>query len=365
METTELIPFNNGGKWGFCDAAKEIIIACEYDYVSFFRDGVAIVRNGVFPQDWRCGMINTSGKRVIPMDYAQLEQYSDGLAKAREYGKTLYCYIDSEGKNITHNAYKTAHTFSEGLAYIEFPEQGKLCKRGFINTSGEIEIDRTSPFFENCVHDFQNDIAIMEFEVPRGTLYSYLQRNGQELRDAKGQTFFLHVAPFVNGVAGIWDESGAFRIINTRGETLFDAGFEYDNCSGEFHDGLLRVRKGKNWGFVDSTGKELIPCMIDFERIGDFYDGFAWFQEEKDGKYGVVNRMLETAVPAKFDMIDNAAEGYFCAQKAGKYGFLQTNGGIAIAFDYDFASNFEDGFALVRQQTLKFYIDVLGNQYTS
>lgn len=53
-----------------------------------------------------------------------------------------------------------------------------------------------------------------------------------------------------------------------------------------FSDGLAVVKKDGKYGFIDRTGKEVIPLIYD-DAYG-FYDGLA--AVEKDGKMGYIDR---------------------------------------------------------------------------
>ena len=44
------------------------------------------------------------------------------------------------------------------------------------------------------------------------------------------------------------------------------------DADDEFHDGLARVNKDGKLGFIDKTGKEVIPCVYDY--VYAFHDGF-------------------------------------------------------------------------------------------
>lgn len=361
-----LIPYNHAGKWGFCNAEREIVIRCQYDQTDFFQNDLAIVRNGVAYTDWHFGMINTCGEVAIPLEYANLEPFSDGLAKMRAFGKMLYGFLDTSGDTKIYPAFTTAYPFREGLAYVQCVEHRRQQEHGFINTDGKMQIRGT--FLFDDADYFHEGFAVVQHDAARGTFYSYLQKSGQFLRGTSEYdiSWLSHAAPFTNGVAGIWGELTGFRLINTRGETLFDAGFMYDNCSGEIHDSLLRVKKGENWGFIDTTGKEIIPCMIDFYRIEHFYDGLARFQYEEHGTFGYADKKPNTVIPPEFKAADNFSEGLACVCRADLYGFINTKGEEVIPCRYDYASsfgNYEVGFALVRRGALKCYIDHNGMEY--
>lgn len=70
----DLIPYRKGNKWGFCNRKKEIVIACVYDKVGQFSEGLAAISIG-FAFSFRdnnigkLGFIDTKGDIVIPMTY--------------------------------------------------------------------------------------------------------------------------------------------------------------------------------------------------------------------------------------------------------------------------------------------------------
>ncbi|ABP65847.1 KWG Leptospira repeat protein [Caldicellulosiruptor saccharolyticus DSM 8903] len=58
----------------------------------------------------------------------------------------------------------------------------------------------------------------------------------------------------------------------------------------DFHEGFAAVEKGGKWGFVDKTGKEVVPLI--YESVREFSEGFAWVK--KDGKWGIIANPLKT-----------------------------------------------------------------------
>jgi len=51
-----------------------------------------------------------------------------------------------------------------------------------------------------------------------------------------------------------------------------------------FSEGLARVKKDGKWGFIDQSGKTLIPFI--YEDATSVYDGLAWVKQE--GFWGVL-----------------------------------------------------------------------------
>ena len=76
-------------------------------------------------------------------------------------------------------------------------------------------------------------------------------------------------------------------------------------------------RKFKGYGYIDKTGKEVIPCRFydaDFDkgvfREGlVFYEGLAWVKRDK--KYGYIDKSGKEVIPCKYDDILYHEPGYF------------------------------------------------------
>ena len=68
------------------------------------------------------GLIDGSGKMIVPFNYDWIASYSEGFAMMKLDEK--YGFLDKEGKEVIPCKYDWADSFSEGLAVVgmEFPE---------------------------------------------------------------------------------------------------------------------------------------------------------------------------------------------------------------------------------------------------
>lgn len=89
-DTSELISYRKGDKWGFCNRIKEIIIPTKYDLIFSFCEGLAPVKMN---NKW--SFIDKSGQEVIPFKYDRVNPFSEGLASVRLNGK--WGFIDRNG----------------------------------------------------------------------------------------------------------------------------------------------------------------------------------------------------------------------------------------------------------------------------
>lgn len=177
-----------------------------------------------------------------------------------------------------------------------------------------------------------------------------------------------------------------YTCINEKGERLFSVKAKW---VGSFYDGMAEVQKtvltnGKSfyrYGFIDATGKQVIPCI--YETVHSFSFGVTWVKEpgvdgfylinkkgerltsntwkktgyfiegfcevyDEEGKMGFVNRKGELVIPIEY-LGASFSEGFACVMpyhsKEEKYGFIDTTGKIVIPFQYKQAgtSSFENG----------------------
>ena len=74
---------------------------------------------------------------------------------------------------------------------------------------------------------------------------------------------------------------------------------KYDEV-GVFENDRAYVRLKKKYGYVDSNGKEVIPCT--YSSVGAFNEhGIVWVN--KDGKYGIYNHDGKVILPVKYDAV--------------------------------------------------------------
>jgi hypothetical protein len=81
------------GKWGLIDKTGKEIVPPKYDNAGGFKEGLAKVKlNG------KWGFIDKTGKVIVPPKYDDAWSFSEGLAKVKLNGK--WGFIDKTGKEI-------------------------------------------------------------------------------------------------------------------------------------------------------------------------------------------------------------------------------------------------------------------------
>ena len=141
-------------KFGFVDAADEVVIPLIYDDARSFSDGMAAIAYGEWSLDeWevprftgKWGFINEGGNEVIPAIYDSVRDFSEGLAAVSNDGN--WGFVNKTGNLVTHLEFVNALDFFEGFACVTVIEERPcpLCGvagarhyvSGYIGKTGEL-----------------------------------------------------------------------------------------------------------------------------------------------------------------------------------------------------------------------------------
>ena len=204
-----------------------IDITERYSDIKPFSEGVAAVLNG------RWGYMGENCNEIIPCIFDEAMSFVDGETIVKI--DHLAICIDKQGRIISkaqnyrfpinyHN-----RAFHEGLCAICFGKH----QWGFCNKSGKIVTTET---FSN-VSDFRNGVA----EVYNNKRVRYINKIGDFVDDVEGRKLYYQTDVINND---IFERLHLRRIIDNNNHI----------------------------GYIDSQGKELIPCIYD--EIIDMNDGY-------------------------------------------------------------------------------------------
>jgi hypothetical protein len=138
---------------------------------------------------------------------------------------------------------------------------------------------------------------------------------------------------------------------------------------GEFSEGLAVAHwalcpkcRNPGWvdGFINETGRLVIPPQNFLTRYGSFHEGLAKYF---DKGWGFIDRQGRIVIPAKFYEASDFSEGLAVVRlpKKHKFGYIKKNGELAIPGPFDGARDFHDGLAAVKFSKDKYgFIDKSG-----
>jgi hypothetical protein len=124
-----------------------------------------------------------------------------------------------------------------------------------------------------------------------------------------------------------------------------------------FSEGLARVKLNGKYGYIDKTGKEVIPCKYD--NAENFSEGLAIVM--LNDKYGFIDKTGKEVTPLKYDNAGRFSEGLALVRLNDKYGYIDKTGKEVTPL-YDEIRNFSEGLARVRLNGKYGYIDKTGKE---
>lgn len=114
------------------------------------------------------------------------------------------------------------------------------------------------------------------------------------------------------------------------------------------------------YGYINSSGKLVIPFTSDYKEVYDFENGLA--QVYKDGKYGCINTSGILVIPCIYDHIGVFIDSMATVKKNGKYGFIDTYGEEVVPCIYENIRDFKNGIGWVYKDGKGKFIDTTGNE---
>jgi WG containing repeat len=287
-----LAPFERDGRWGFLDSSGNIVIQPVFPWAEEFHEGLAHVQiNGsTLGIDGSWGFIDKSGGVVIPPSYKRMMSDSEGEESAFHEGLAMVeiwddnipprkGFIDRSGKLAIPARFTYAYPFSEGLAAVTESQDGDS-GWGFIDKEGNWAIP---PRFD-WASSFQFDMA----PVNRKRDCGYIDKTGAQLLKLDSppppEDCASAWGDFTDGLSR-WRFGSLYGFIDRSGKTVVPPRF---NLTFGFSEGLAAVRIGRRWGFIDTKGKMVIPLQ-DFFDVKPFKNGLSRVVVEKHG-IGYIDR---------------------------------------------------------------------------
>lgn len=238
-------------------------------------------------------------------------------AKSGQY----WGYINQEGKFIINPQFKYAFTFNEGLALVN----GSDDKYGYINDEGKYIIN---PIYKSAL-------------------------------------------AFSEGLAAVVRESTQIEFIDKEGKTKLTLPPEIESAFS-FFEGRAAVKSNGYYGFIDKTGKIVIPCI--YSLAFNFKNGLArvavYDSTAGINKFGFINDNGDVKVPYQFNNADDFSDGLALISNGKQYGYIDKEGKFVINPQFDYATSFEENYAVIKQGELFGYIDkegkiIINPQYKS
>lgn len=347
-----LYPYVKDNQWGFIDKNRNVIIEPQFERVQSFENGYAVVNDYCL----KAGLINTSGKLIIPIKYDNIYRISDN------FSDNLFIVLNNDSVGlVNYNGKFIIPPVYNHIRYCgEFLFEAEQNDLSYIFTNSGSKISENG--FENIdiKHDlYGNDIIVAK------------TNEKLEVFDAKGKKIN------VNGLLGVDYIRDIYFVGNNKNDDLiyFDAtgkfylnkkdvlplnyepfednqkfGFKKNNDISHpavfsdliyLYGNIWAVKKDEKWGIIDiSTNKTLYQFEFDRLENGEFSN---MIYVEKNRKCGLIsNRNLQVILPVEYDLIfendlmeDEGYGSYYKIRKADKNGLINSQGQIILPCEYD------------------------------
>jgi hypothetical protein len=316
-------PFSEGiamvqsrGSWIYINEDGQPISTDRYDFDSgslpvdnpFFKESRAIVTVGL-----KYGVIDATGRMVVPPKYDVLYAYREGLAKFIVFDGWKQGFIDVNGNVVIPPVFDSIswnrldQGFSEGL--VPFGDGGKF---GFMDTSGTIRI----PALYEDVGSFSGGYVAAKRQGKWGIL------------DALGNTqinfVYDGIQPFGDGMFAAHKGSESF-VLDRKGQRVPTPPIQMLWPEG----GFLIYESGDKFGFMDYSLKVLTAPIS--KRLSAVSNGFAVV--EKSGVFGLIDRTGKLVLPYKYDSIQIASPRMFLVRSPGFSGYVDPSGRVVFQED--------------------------------
>lgn len=131
----------------------------------------------------------------------------------------------------------------------------------------------------------------------------------------------------------LYAQENAYQLISPTGQTL--VAVEYDDV-GYFHQNLAWVKYQNEYGYIDISGKEVIPAnkALFYEEAGDFAaNGLAMVR--KGGLYGFIDKTGNEVIKCQFEATSDFGENQIVPTfKSEKWGAIDKTGNWLIPANY-------------------------------
>ena len=158
-------------------------------------------------------------------------------------------------------------------------------------------------------------------------------------------------------------EGDRIGFIDGSGKIAIPAQFDSDpNETGDFVEGVAKVKKGGRWGYVDTSGRMVVETQFeDFWDLNDFSDGLArvFSSKGREYYYGYIDKSGALAIPFQFHSAEDFSEGLAAFREPdrartpgnmgflGRAGYIDKHGAVLIQPRFAFAGPFQEGMARV------------------
>ena len=308
----------DGFKWGYINSKGEFVIKPLYNWArQFQQNGLAVITI-----DDLSGIIDGTGKYVVPPKYQSIQEFSEGLAVV--VSEKGFIVIDESGREVTSKAYNYIGNFKNSRAVFSSINSDGKWLYGYINRQGNIVI---APKYE-IAGDFKNGKAVVKFE------------------------------------------GGEYAIIDTHGVIL--QRFKYAFV-GDLGEGLLAFKEneGDKFGYIDELGNIVIAAQFTSAEPFKRERAIVNTSDNYLNSYGLIDKKGNLIITPKYNNIELLGENLVAVGIAinkkrpyigSRYAIVDIYGKFLTDFIYYGVSNYKNKLASAYDNSKTFFINKTGKK---
>ncbi|MDX5585998.1 MAG: WG repeat-containing protein [Aureibaculum sp.] len=350
-------------KYGFLNPKGKTVIEAKYTYASDFYNGKSNIIIDSIP-----GILLKDGNKKMFPDFNATFWYRDDLGLAIKDKK--YGFINKNGDIIIPLIHDDAFPFYNGYASVK-----SNVKWNYINEKGKVIFPDSLIFSYRPIINNKAVFMISDKEVEKKKRMHSEDRKGSQtfaeylnqikntqlkegLIDIDGNIIIEPVYDeisgyFINGFMRV-KNNGKAGIINEKGEIVIP--IEYDNVL-DYKNNMFTAEKANKWGIIDVENNIIIP--FEYRRIRHFEDDLALVTDKGTGYINMKNEIV-IEPQNNFNLSGDFYNGLALVKKDKKFGYINKNNEIIIPIVYDNALPFKEKKTIVKKDGLTFFINQKG-----
>ncbi|HFI0455506.1 TPA: WG repeat-containing protein [Streptococcus suis] len=290
-------------------------------------------KNGLF------GLMTVDGKMLFPPLYSEISEYSNGLIAVRK--DKLWGYLDEEGQVAIPFQFTEVKKFSaKGAAPVKFNHSPSSW--GLIDRTGK-QLNKKLKFDQgyHAISEFSEEgLAIAQHYKT----YCLLGEDGQVVNNQ----FYASIHKLDLSNTYLMRGLSSYVAVNEDMDVIFRSEKSYDEIYFMSH-GMRQVVMDDLVGYVDETGREVIPCQ--YQLAYEFAEnGLAPVQFD-NGLFGYINKKNEAVIAPQFDDASIFESGLAPVSKDGNTWFINEKGEDVFGMTFADASHFAGGLSNVTLHT--------------
>jgi len=280
----------------FSAITNKVIVEPTYNKISFFSEGLAVVGNRTLEDDWKFGVVDINGTLVIPVEYADLFFFNEGLINFQKEENGKWGFLDRNNKVVIPAIYYNGHSsFHDGLALVQASEDGKY---GFIDKNNKMVI---AAEFEDG-RPFKGGFT----SVAKGTRRAVVG-DSKQVREIPAEWVVI-------------DKTG--RIIQQR---------TFDAISPLQAGGLFIIEWNGKIGTMNTKGMPILP--MEYSDVTIDKNGYTVFKTLDTKKYGMMNNTGSIIIATNYDYVSPTVANRFYVIQNGKYTVGDVNNNVFVQPD--------------------------------